>query len=162
MTEDRIPQILRDIPPEKFRELIETLMGAPLETQNFGSRREVIENPTDEQKQEPHNALAGDKIMTRRRREHLRFGTDWLPQEKVTGFAFSTAQITYLGAMAESRFRMKDSSEVACSDRWTEMLESESPGSDWRWPSWVRSLSTAASETGVKAVVKAIIEKMVD
>ena len=72
----KIPQILRDIPPEKFRELIETLLGGPLQHQTSGSRREVVANPTEDQLRLPHAELMGNKIMLFHGREKLVFETD--------------------------------------------------------------------------------------
>ena len=121
----RIPRILREIPPEKLRELIETLLGAPLQHQSSGTRREVVENPTEDQFQQPHDKLMGGKIMLRHRREKILFETGWLPPGSVSEFARSVAQVTYLGAVSGSRFKRRDGTEDRCSDEWAKLLEEE-------------------------------------
>ena len=128
-----IPQILRELPPQKFRELIETLLGGPLKRQSSGSRKEVVENPTDEQLRLPHSRLMGNKIMIHHRQQELHFETDWLLPGEVSDFANSVAQVTYLGAMADGRFQMEDGTEVPCADRWAEIVAEEegAPASPW-------------------------------
>lgn len=125
-----IPQILREIPPKKFRELIETLLGGPLKRQSSGSRKEVVENPTEEQLRLPHSRLIGDKIMIHHRQQELHFETDWLSPDDVSDFANSVAQVTYLCAMADGRFQMGDGTEEVCADRWAEIVAGESPAAD--------------------------------
>lgn len=135
-------------------------MGAPLQYQSHGSRREVIENPTEEQRQQEHVELMGNRIALSRRREHLRFETDWRPLGAVSQFARSAAQVTYLGAVSSSRFRKKDGTEVACAERWRELVESdlgEVEGGSSGLPKWPE-LSKTAVEAGIKAVVKGVIE----
>ena len=135
--DQKIPQILREIPPEKFRALIEALLGAPLHSQSAGSRHEVIENPTDEQRQQEHVELAGDRIMLSHRREKLHFETDWTPADSISDFALSAAQITYLGAASRSRFR-SGGTEVSCAERWKEIIGSGSgeAAKKPKWPQW--------------------------
>ena len=135
--DQKIPQILREIPPEKLRALIEALLGAPLHSQSAGSRHEVIENPTDEQRRQEHVGLAGNRIMLPHRREKLHFETDWTPADSVSDFALSAAQITYLGAVSESRF-LSDGTEVSCTDRWKEIIGSDSgeTAKKLKWPKW--------------------------
>ena len=72
-----IPQILIDVPPEKFRELLELLLGGPLQHQSSSIGHEVIDSPTDEHKAQPHVTLAGGKIMLRNERSELLFRTAW-------------------------------------------------------------------------------------
>lgn len=156
---EEIPQVLREIPPEKFRELIETLLGAPLQHQSSGSRREVVENPTEEQLRLPHDNLMGGKIMLRHRRELL-FETDWLPLG--SEFALSVARVTYLGAMSGSRFKMGDGTEVECSDRWAEIVgrpgqtTPESP-----WPEKSRAVrDVMAQSIVVQSVRSGVVERV--
>ena len=152
----KIPQILRDIPPEKFRALIEALLGGPLQHQTSGSRREVVENPTEDQLRLPHAELMGNKIMLFHRREKLVFETDWLPSDSVSDFARSIAQTTYLGAMSSSRFLLKDGTEVACADRWAEMLEPGPVEPASPWP----EKSRTAHEVNIGSICKGIVERV--
>ena len=132
-----IPQVLREIPPEKFRALIEALLGAPLHSQSAGSRHEVIENPSEEQRRQEHVQLAGNKIMLSHRREKLHFETDWISADGRSDFALSAAQIMYLGAASGSRFQ-SDGTEVSCADRWKEIIGSGSDETATKpqWPQW--------------------------
>lgn len=116
----QIPQILREIPPKKFRELIDTLLGGPLQHQTSGSRKEVVENPTEEQLRLPNSELMGGKIMLHHRREKLLFETDWLPPGSVSKFARSVAQVTYLGAASDSWFKHGDG-KISCAERWRQL-----------------------------------------
>ena len=125
--EVHIPRILREISPEKFRELIETLLGAPLQNQSWGMSRETVENPTEEQLQLPHDRLSRG-ILLRHLRGKLLFETDWLPPGSISEFARSVAQVTYLGAMSGSRFQKADGTEVECSDEWARLMEDEEAG----------------------------------
>ena len=114
-----IPRVLREIPPEKFRELIEALLGGPLQHQTSGSRREVVENPSDDQRRLPNDALTSNRILLRHCHESLLFETDWRPLDDVRESAISAVQATYVGAAMESRF-MSAGTEDACAGRWAE------------------------------------------
>ena len=106
-----------------FRELIETLLGAPLQHQTSGSRRQIVENPTEEQRrQEQVVELVGNRIALPQTREKLLFETDWVPHGGgVSEFARSTAQMMYLGAASNSRVRDGEG-EAACVDKWRELV----------------------------------------
>ena len=79
-------------PAHALIEALLGMLGGPLQHQTSGSRREVVENPTEAQLRMPHAELMGNKIMLFHRREKLVFETDWLPSDSVSDFARSIAQ----------------------------------------------------------------------
>ena len=119
-----IPQVLVDIPPEKFRELIEALLGGPLQEQSSSIRREVIDSPTDEHKAQPHIELADGKIMLFRHCAELQFRTAWHPTDELRRHHdLSMVRMMYMGAATDSRF-LHEGSEVKCMDKWSELRSS--------------------------------------
>ena len=153
-TNQGIPQILRDIPPERFRELVEAILGAPLKRVSSGSRYEVIEKPTDEQRRQENVELAGGKIMLLHRRERLHFETDWTPRGEVSKFALSDAQMAYLGAVADSRF-LSSGKEVLSADRWKELTKRDLVEVEGELPDGVEEETKAErTATGGQEVVE--------
>lgn len=159
----QIPQILRDITPAQCRELVETLMGAPLQHQTSGTRRRVVENPTEKQRQQEHTVeLAGGKIALPQRREKLLFETDWLPLDGVSESARSIAQVTYLGAMSSSRFQMSNGTEVLCADKWAEMVGPQrgEPANPWpEKPKEALEVSIGSVSISFRSVCEGIVER---
>ena len=148
-----IPQILREIPPKKFRELIETLLGGPLQQQTAGSRRRTIEDPTEEQRR---TLSDGGIMLPDQRCEKLLFETDWLPADRVSEFARSIAQVAYLGAMSDSRFQRNDGTEESCADAWEELLRSApgDPVEPWS------ERSETSHETLIGSICQGIVERV--
>ena len=121
-----IPRILRDIPPGKFRELIETLLGGPLQHYSLGQRNEVVENPTAEQLQQDHIPLPGNRIMILHRRRKALFETDWLPPASFSAFSDSLTPVVYLGAALGGSY-LSGGTVVVCSVKWKEITERDRP-----------------------------------
>ena len=129
-----IPQILKDIPPEKFRELIEELLGGPLQHQSSSIGCEVIDDPSDEQRKQPHIELSHGRIMIPHHRAELHFRTGWHDASELRGDDDANVRLMYMGTATDSRF-LSQGEEKTCKDRWTELLETAEPA-DAVSPAW--------------------------
>ncbi len=129
MDKEEIPQILREVPPEKFRELIEALLGLPMAGSSSGGRNEILDNPTEEERNDNRNIVLGNgRVMTPRQERRLRFSTGWLGREQRSGARSNVGMVTamYLGAASNSRFKSKGE-EKLCKEEWSRMATLAEP-----------------------------------
>ena len=146
-----IPQVLREIPPEKFRELIDTLLGAPLQHQSSSLRREILDDSSHEQREQPHTKLAGGRIATHRHRSEIYFRTKW---QELTGLRpglDSEVRMMYLGAATDSRYR-SDGEIRQCKDAWAHLLQTGQTATFGEW------FKKKATRIGISFGIKELIE----
>ena len=146
-----VPEIVRKISPEELRELLEFLLGGPLQKSEVSISHEVVDEPTEEQKGKPHAQLSGGRIMLFHSRGEVRFETAWhprgelLPPDELRGL--------YLGAVSEGRI-LRNGSEVQCRDRLREVLEAGKPSVVKRILESTRAYRKVGIEAGVREAIR--------
>ena len=116
----KVPEIARKISPKECRELLEFLLQGPLKDWEASVGREVVDNPTPEQRKQKHVPLSGRSIMLPHSRAQLHFETDWHPLGRLS--AADKTRAVYLGAVSESTI-LDGGSPVDCQQRWDEILQ---------------------------------------
>lgn len=118
-----IPQIMRDVPPEKFRELIDAVLGGPLQFSSLSIKNEIIDEPTDDDRMHPHTELPDGKIITNRSRSALRLNTDWHARTELSFEDKDHVRLMYVLATVNGRFKSRGVS-VTGKERWSELVSS--------------------------------------
>lgn len=118
----KIPKIARNVTPEECRELLEFLLGGPVQKWSVGIGRETVDNPTADQRKQDHVPLSRGRIMLLHSRAKLNFETDWHPRGDRRLSAPDEVRAVYLGAMSDGKI-MHGGSPVDCHQRWQEMLK---------------------------------------
>lgn len=116
---EAIPDVLRRVPPEDFREIIEVLLGGPAKNGSLGSEVQVIDEPTEEQKQQPHTKLPKGKIALPFVKDRFKVETDWLSRDARDRTSHA---MLYLGAAMDSKM-LDDGKPVDCRERWHQAIK---------------------------------------
>lgn len=102
-----IPDILREVPPEKFRQVVDALMGQEYRTTHLSEEAQI-----DEELRRP----------TGNRKVELLFTTGWVPDDQLRrGGAPVPLHVLYVGSANNSKIR-QDGRSVPARQLWEDVL----------------------------------------
>ena len=143
-----IPDILREVPPEKFRQIVETLMGVPYRTGHLS-----WESQFDEEVRRP---TGNGKV-------DLLFSTDWQPwgdlQERRDSGSHELYML-YVGTANDTKV-LRDGKRVPTRELWKAALARATPAPTFRRTTTLRAAAVAGTIV-LRRVIVRIGEAVVD